>query len=177
MKKIQLSLFPFAGSMVAMLLIFVAMNSFGQTTQPTDAQKAERERAKNEQQASAKGGSDDVKTYEERMQKMDEMYRKLEQKSQSTNDPQMKKDIASMQAQMNKMKTDMEAYKNGHSTMSDEQKERTRASLKSQEDELRNTYNHMKTKYGKGKEAKPSKTATREQTKAHREAEPAAPAK
>jgi hypothetical protein len=61
MKKIQLSLFPFAGSIVTMLLIFIALNSFGQTTQPTDAQKAERERAKNEQQASAKGGSDDVK--------------------------------------------------------------------------------------------------------------------
>jgi hypothetical protein len=61
--------------------------------------------------------------------------------------------------------------------MSAEQKERSRASLKSQEEQLRNTYNHMKTKYGNGKEGKPTKTASKEQTKAHREAQPEAPVK
>ena len=89
-----------------------------------------------------------------RRKKMDENYEKLSQRAASTNDPQMKADIESLQADMKAQEASMDNFMKNKATMSPEQQERARTSLKTQDEQIKAKYEQLKTKYASSSSGK-----------------------
>lgn len=123
----------------------------------TDAKEptAEQKQKRAEQSGNANMSNDDMKkTYDEHMKKYNETYEKLDKKAASTNDPEMKRDIAALQSQMNDAKTSMDNFMKNKDSMTPEQQERAKASLREQQEQLKKNYEQLRTKYGTGDSGK-----------------------
>ena len=130
-------------ALATFLLISLSGSSFAQQNPGTVDQKQETKTA------GTKSNEELKKDYDQRMQKYDEMYRKLEQKAQSTNDPQMKADIQAFQAKMQKLKNDYEGTLSRKDSMTEQERQQAHERLHAQMEDLKKDYDQLKTKYGK----------------------------
>ena len=137
------SKFSLLTAILAFLFISAGQFTFAQQTPTNTDQKPMNE------STSVDSRDKMQKDHEKRMSQFTQMYTNLKNRSENTNDPQLKADLESLQSKMERIRADMKNYLDTKSSMSEEQMNRAKTNLKAQLSSLKRDYKKLKREYGK----------------------------